>query len=146
MNLAEYHRRAKSTKPKVDPRSVSLSRALAGQSGDRKRKSEGGQNGDRQRKREGAYGGDRTATSKTNARRGVPATSRTNARRGVRAGVPATSRTSARRGVKVGKRAGYLELLLRADATATTTMHSSHRRPVSRAMHLSVTVSIERKV
>ena len=59
VNLAEYHRRAKSTKPKVDPRSVSLSRALAGQSGDRKRKSEGGQNGDRQRKREGGQNGDR---------------------------------------------------------------------------------------
>ena len=62
-NLAEYHRRAKSTKPKVDPRSVSASRALAGQSGgqsgDRKRKSEGGQNGDRQRKREGGQNGDR---------------------------------------------------------------------------------------
>ena len=57
VNLAEYHRRAKSTKPKVDPRSVSLSRALAGQSGDRKRKSEGGQNGDRQRKREGGQKG-----------------------------------------------------------------------------------------
>jgi hypothetical protein len=59
VNLAEYHRRAKSTKPKVDPRSVSLSRALAGQSGDRKRKSEGGQNGDRQRKRAGGQNGDR---------------------------------------------------------------------------------------
>ena len=59
VNLAEYHRRAKSTKPKVDPRSVSASRALAGQSGDRKRKSEGGQNGDRQRKREGGQNGDR---------------------------------------------------------------------------------------
>jgi hypothetical protein len=58
-NLAEYHRRAKSTKAKVDPRSVSSSRALAGQSGDRKRKSEGGQNGDRQRKREGGQNGDR---------------------------------------------------------------------------------------
>jgi hypothetical protein len=56
-NLAEYHRRAKSTKPKADPRSVSSSRALAGQSGDRKRKSEGGQNGDRQRKREGGRNG-----------------------------------------------------------------------------------------
>jgi hypothetical protein len=59
VNLAEYHRRAKSTKPKVDPRSVSASRALAGQSGDRKRKSEGGQNGDRQRKRDGGQNGDR---------------------------------------------------------------------------------------
>ena len=59
VNLAEYHRRAKSTKPKVDPRSVSASRALAGQSGDRKRKSEGGQNGDRQRKRAGGQNGDR---------------------------------------------------------------------------------------
>ena len=64
VNLAEYHRRAKSTKPKVDPRSVSLSRALAGQSGDRKRKSEGGQNGDRQRKRKAGRAGDVEAKRK----------------------------------------------------------------------------------
>jgi hypothetical protein len=65
-NLAEYHRRANSTKPKADPRSVSSSRALAGQSGDRKRKSEGGQNGDRQRKREGGQNGlNRSTTFQT---------------------------------------------------------------------------------
>ncbi len=43
-------------------------------------------------------------------------------------------------------RAGYLELLLRADATATTTIHLSPRPAASRGMHLSVTVSIGRKV
>ena len=54
--------------------------------------------------------------------------------------------TRARRGVRVENRAGYLELLLRADATATTTMHIFTRPAVSRGMHLSVTVSIGRKV
>jgi hypothetical protein len=48
--------------------------------------------------------------------------------------------------VKVEKRVGYLELLLRADATATTTLPSSLRRPISRGVHLFVTVSIGRKV
>jgi len=52
--LVEYHSRAKATKPKADPKSISSSRTLAGQSGDRKRKREGGENGDHQRK-----GGDR---------------------------------------------------------------------------------------
>jgi hypothetical protein len=46
----------------------------------------------------------------------------------------------------VENRAGYLELLLRADATATTTMHIFPPPAVSRGMHLSVTVSIGRKV
>jgi hypothetical protein len=51
----EYHSRAKATKPKADPKSISSSRTLAGQSGDRKRKRAGGENGgDHQRK-----GGDR---------------------------------------------------------------------------------------
>jgi hypothetical protein len=52
--LVEYHSRANATKPKADPKSISSSRTLAGQSGDRKRKREGGENGDHQRK-----GGDR---------------------------------------------------------------------------------------
>ncbi len=43
-------------------------------------------------------------------------------------------------------RAGSLELLLRADATATTTMHIFPPRAASRGMHPSVTVSIGRKV
>ena len=50
----EYHSRANAKKPKADPKSISSSRTLAGQSGDRKRKREGGENGDHQRK-----GGDR---------------------------------------------------------------------------------------
>jgi hypothetical protein len=51
----EYHSRAKATKPKADPKSISSARTLAGQSGDRKRKRAGGENGgDHQRK-----GGDR---------------------------------------------------------------------------------------
>ncbi len=50
----EYHSRAKAKKPKADPKSISSSRTLAGQSGDRKRKGAGGESGDHQRK-----GGDR---------------------------------------------------------------------------------------
>ena len=53
-HLVEYHSRAKAKKPKADPKSISSSRTLAGQSGDRKRKRAGGENGDHQRK-----GGDR---------------------------------------------------------------------------------------
>ena len=56
--LVEYHSRAKAKKPKADPKSISSSRTLAGQSGDRKRKREGGENGDRERKREGGENGD----------------------------------------------------------------------------------------
>jgi hypothetical protein len=52
--LVEYHSRAKAKKPKADPKSISSSRTLAGQSGDRKRKGAGGESGDHQRK-----GGDR---------------------------------------------------------------------------------------
>jgi hypothetical protein len=52
--LVEYHSRANAKKPKADPKSISSSRTLAGQSGDRKRKRAGGENGDHQRK-----GGDR---------------------------------------------------------------------------------------
>ena len=48
--LVEYHSRANAKKPKADPKSISSSRTLAGQSGDRKRKREGGENGDHQRK------------------------------------------------------------------------------------------------
>jgi hypothetical protein len=40
--LVEYHSRTKAKKPKADPKSISSSRTLAGQSGDRKRKREGG--------------------------------------------------------------------------------------------------------
>ncbi len=48
--LVEYHSRTKAKKLKADPMSISSSRTLAGQSGDRKRKREGGENGDHQRK------------------------------------------------------------------------------------------------
>ena len=57
--LVEYHSRTKAKQPKADPKSISLSRTLAGQSGDRKRKREGGENGDRERKRQGGENGDR---------------------------------------------------------------------------------------
>jgi hypothetical protein len=57
--LVEYHSRANAKKPKADPRSISSSRTLAGQSGDRKRKRAGGENGDRERKRQGGENGDR---------------------------------------------------------------------------------------
>ena len=56
--LVEYHSRANAKKPKADPKSISSSRTLAGQSGDRKRKREGGENGDRERKRQGGENGD----------------------------------------------------------------------------------------
>jgi hypothetical protein len=46
-------------KPKADPKSISSSRTLAGQSGDRNRKRDGGENGDRERKRQGGENGDR---------------------------------------------------------------------------------------
>ncbi len=49
----EYHSRTKAKKPKADPKSISSSRTLAAESGDRKRKREGGENGDRERKRQG---------------------------------------------------------------------------------------------
>ena len=67
-------------------------------------------------------------------------------REGGRTGGLAGDVEDKRRGVKVEKRVGYLELLLRADATATTTLPSSLRRPISRGVHLFVTVSIGRKV
>jgi hypothetical protein len=57
--LVTYHSRAKATKPKADPKSISSARTLAGQSGDRKRKRAGGENGDRERKRQGGENGDR---------------------------------------------------------------------------------------
>ena len=57
--LVEYHSRANAKKPKADPKSISSSRTLAGQSGDRKRKRAGGENGDRERKRQGGENGDR---------------------------------------------------------------------------------------
>ena len=53
--LQEYHSSSNAKKHKVDAERVSSTRALAGQSGDRKRKREGGENGERERK-----GGDRT--------------------------------------------------------------------------------------
>jgi len=145
--LVEYHSRAKAKKPKADPKSISSSRTLAGQSGDRKRKREGGENGDYQRK-----GGDRlqqqaagrAANVEDKARRGVradePATSRTSARPGVRAGEPATPRTSA----EADRRADLLEVLLRVDAEVKTTPPPSLRRPISLGSALSATASRRR--
>ncbi len=150
-NLTEYHRRAKSTKPKGDPRSFSSSRALAGQSGDRKRKSEGEENGDRVRKggdrsqqqaagREGGRAGD--AEDKRKAGRAGDVEDKRKAG-GVRAGEPGIPKTSVRRG---GPAISPKELLRADGADATTTMQLSPRRPAYRAMHLSVTASKERKV
>ncbi len=88
--LVEYHSKTRPSSPlEADPKSISSSRTLAGQSGDRKRKRQGGENGDHQRK-----GGDHSQQQAP----GEPATSRTSARRGGKADEPATSRTSATRG------------------------------------------------
>ena len=82
--LVEYHSRAKAKKPKADPKSISSSRTLAGQSGDRKRKREGGENGDHQRK-----GGDRMqqqAAGREGGRAGDVEDKRKAGREGGRAG------------------------------------------------------------
>ena len=57
--LQEYHNSANAKKHKADAERVSSTRALAGQSGDRKRKREGGENGEREGKRVGGESGDR---------------------------------------------------------------------------------------
>jgi hypothetical protein len=93
--LVEYHSRTKAKKPKADPKSISSSRTLAGQSGDRKRKREGGENGDHQLSA-------KVAIECSSRQRVAQPTSRTSARRGVKAGKPATSRTSARQGQRLG--------------------------------------------
>ena len=91
--LVEYHSRAKATKPKADPKSISSARTLAGQSGDRKRKREGARTAiisakvaiecsSRQRGVKAAELAGEPATSRTSARQGEPATSRTSARPG----------------------------------------------------------------
>ena len=64
-------------------------------------------------------------------------------REGGQASDPEDKRKAERQG---GESSGYLELLLRADATATTMMHSSPRRPAFWGVRLSVTVSIGRKI
>ena len=89
--LVEYHSRAKAKKPKADPKSISSSRTLAGQSGDRKRKREGGENGDHQRK-----GGDRMQQQAAG-------------REGGRAGDVENKRKAGREGGRVGGRAGDVE-------------------------------------
>jgi len=64
-------------------------------------------------------------------------------REGGQASDPEDKRKAGRQG---GESSAYLELLLRADATATTMMHSSPRRPAFWGVRLSVTVSIGRKI
>ena len=87
----EYHSRAKAKKPKVDPKLISSSRTLAGQSGDRKRKREGGENGDHQRK-----GNDRMQQQAAG-------------REGGRAGDVEDKRKVGREGGRIGGRAGDVE-------------------------------------
>jgi len=86
--LVEYHSRANAKKPKADPKSISSSRTLAGQSGDRKRKRAGGENGDHQRK-----GGDRSQQQ---------AAGREGGRTGGRAGYVEDKRKAGREGGRAG--------------------------------------------
>ena len=58
--LVEYHSRTKAKQPKADPKSISSSRTLAGQSGDRKRKREGGASTQRWRSNAAASSGSRS--------------------------------------------------------------------------------------
>ena len=81
---------------------------------------------------------DRTAIVNASVRADRTAIARTSAKRGE----PETPTSSAR----PEHQAGSLEVLLRADATVTTTMHLSPRRAAYLAVHLCVTVSVERKV
>ena len=113
--LVEYHSRAKAKKPKADPKSISSARALAGQSGDRKRKREGGENGDHQRK-----GGDRMqqqAAGREGGRAGDVEDKRKAGREGGRAGDVEDKRKAGRAGdVDVKRAARRLSGLTRSAA------------------------------
>ncbi len=128
----EYHSRTKAKKPKADPKSISSSRTLASQSGDRKRKREGGENGDHQRKGgsrmqqqeagRAANVEDKRKTGRDGGRAGDVEDKRKAGREGGRAGDAESSPTSSARR---GGPATSPKVLLRAEATATTTTHSS---------------------
>jgi hypothetical protein len=99
-----HHSRAKAKKPKADPKSISSSRTLAGQSGDRKRKRQGGENGDsdRERKRQGGESGDHQR--KGGDRMQQQAAGREGGRTGGRAGDVEDKRKAGRAGDAEDKR------------------------------------------
>jgi hypothetical protein len=148
-NLAEYHRRAKCTKPKADPRSVSSSRTLAGQSGNRKRKSEGGQNGDRQRKRDGGQNGDRER-KREGGRAGDPEDKRKEGREGGRAGNSENKRKAGRAGnltqsVAARRRHGHDDDALISPTTGIPG-RASVRDRISRAKGMTIRQAIRLKM
>jgi hypothetical protein len=116
--LVEYHSRAKATKPKADPKSISSARTLAGQSGDRKRKRAGGENGDHQHK-----GGDRMQQQ---------AAGREGGRTGGRAGDVEDKRKAGRAGDVEDKRkagrAGDVEDKRKAGRAGNLTQSAAARR------------------
>ena len=157
--LVEYHSRAKATKPKADPKSVSSSRTLAGQSGDRKRKREGGENGDHQRK-----GGDRMQQQAA-GREGGRAGDVEDKRKAGRAGDVEDKRKAGREGGRAGdasvKRAARVSSGLTRSAAArrlhghdddafispTTSIpgHASVRDRIDRAKGMTVRQAIRRR-
>jgi hypothetical protein len=144
--LVEYHSRAKATKPKADPKSISSSRTLAGQSGDRKRKRAGGENGgDHQRK-----GGDRMqqqAAGREGGRAGDVEDKRKAGREGGRAGDAEDKRGAGQtsglaRGAAARRRRGQDDDATIA-ATANISRFSSVRDRVEKANGMTVVQAIE---
>ena len=120
--LVEYHSRANAKKPKADPKSISSSRTLAGQSGDRKRKREGGENGDHQRK-----GGDRMqqqAAGREGGRTGGRAGDVKDKRKAGRAGDVEDKRKAGRE----GGRAGDADVKRKAGRAGNLTQSAAARR------------------
>ncbi len=141
----EYHSRAKAKKPKADPKSISSSRTLAGQSSDRKRKREGGENGDRKRK-----GGDRSQQQAV-GREGGRAGDVEDKRKAGRAGDVEDKRKAGReggessglaRGTAARRRRGQNDAATIA-ATANIARFSSVRDRVEKANGMTVIEAIE---
>ena len=139
--LVEYHSRANAKKPKADPKSISSSRTLAGQSGDRKRKREGGENGDHQRK-----GGDRVqqqAAGREGGRAGDVEDKRKAGRAGDFEDTRGAGQTSGlARGAAARRRRGQDDDATIA-ATANISRFSSVRDRVEKANGMTVIQAIE---
>jgi hypothetical protein len=143
--LVEHHNRAKAKKPKADRKSISSSRTLAGQSGDRKRKRAGGENGDRERK-----GGDRMqqqAAGREGGRAGDVEDKRKAGREGGRAGDAEDKRGAGQtsglaRGAAARRRRGQDDDATIA-ATANISRFSSVRDRVEKANGMTVIQAIE---
>ena len=118
----EYHSRAKATKPKADPKSISSARTLAGQSGDRKRKRAGGENGDHQRK-----GGDRMQQQAAGRAASVE-DKRKAGREGGRTGGRAGDVEDKRKAGREGGRAGNVEDKRKAGRAGNLTHSAAARR------------------